>query len=220
MKSLDDMKSDFTSFKFSAKHLTQNDEIGAGEEHAGFRSVIDSVKGQDRKDERYILHKKVLPVALGIILLTLLATFLHFPNQLILAGFVLVYMGLVSILILFLRDYRNISNEAFDQTLMDYLVAKRKRLVNWKRIPVLYNVIYGLYIIGVLLIIIGNTTLASYLGSSFGNLIYMVGIISALIISGIVGEYRFRKRHQRMQEPIIERIDSLMTELRANGDLA
>ena len=103
---------------------------------------------------------------------------------------------------------------------MDYLVAKRKRLVNWNRIPVLYNVIYGLYIIGVLLIIIGNTPLAGYLGSSFGNLIYMVGIISALVVSGIVGEYRFRKRHQRMQEPIIERIDSLMTELRSNGDLA
>jgi hypothetical protein len=218
MKNLDDMKADFKGFKFARMNVMQKDKSGTEEENAGLRWVIDAVKLQDRADERYILNKKILPVALGIIVLTLLLAFLHIPNLLILAGFILVYAGLVSILILFLRDYRNISSETFDQALLDYLEAKRERLVKWKRIPVLYNVIYGFYIIGVLLIIIGNTPLAEFLAFPHAGLLYTLGIISALIISGVSGEYRFRKRHQSMHQPILERIDSLLTELRANGD--
>lgn len=215
---LDDMKADFKGFKFAQKNVMQRDKSETEEENAGLRSVMEAVKLQDRADERYILNKKILPVALGIITLTLLLAFLHIPNLLVLAGFVLVYAGLVSILIHFLCDYRNISNEVYDQTLMDYLETKRKRLTAWKRIPFLYNMIYGLYILGVLLIIIGNTRLASFLGASYSNLIYTVCIIAALVVSGIVGDYRFRRRHKIMHHPILKRIDSLINELRSNSE--
>jgi hypothetical protein len=56
-------------------------------------------------------------------------------------------------------------------------------------------------------------------GTSYGNLKYTVGIISALKIPGIIGEFRFRKRHQRLHHPIIKRIDRLITELRSDGDI-
>lgn len=219
MKSLDDMKTDFKHFKFTRKQTMQGDSSGAAEEYAGLRTVMDSVKKLDRSDQRYILNKKILPVALGIVILTLLLTFLQIPNLIVLTGFFLVYAGLVSILILFLRDYRNIINETFDQTLRDYLESKRKRLVQWNRIPVLYHMIYGFYVTGVLLIIMGSTPLADFLGTSHGHLIYALGIIAALVASGMVGEFRFRKRHQKMHRPILERIDSLLSELRSNGDL-
>jgi hypothetical protein len=219
MKNLDDLKTEFKSFKFKDEHMIGKHMKETGEEHDVLRSIIASVKDQDRIDERYILYRKILPVALGIVFLTLLVAFYNINNKLILSGFVMVYIGLLSILILFLRDYRNISNETFDQTLLDYLEAKRKRLTTWKRIPVLYHLIYGCYIVGVLLIIMGNTRMAGLLGTSFGNLIFTGSILSALIISGLTGEYRFRKRHQQLHKPILERIGVLITELRTNGDI-
>ena len=218
MKNIDDLKAEFRNFRFADKPSMDKRMIEAGEEPAVIRSVIASVKDQDRQDERYILNRKIIPVALGIVFLTLLITLYSIPNNLIFLGLLMVSAGLVSILVLFLRDYHNISRDAFDQSLMEFLQTKRKRLTTWKRIPVLYNLIYGFYIVGVLLIIVGNTRMAGLLGTYLGNLIYTVSIISALIISGILGEFRFRKRHQRLHYPVIERIDSLLNELRSNGD--
>lgn len=220
MKNIDELKAEFRNFRFADKSSVDKGMIEAGEEPGAIRSVIASVKDQDRLDESYILNRKILPVALGIVFLTLLAALYTIPNKLIFVGFLMVYTGLVSILVLYLRDYRSISSEAFDQSLMEFLQTKRKRMTKWKRIPVLYNLIYGSYIVGVGLIIIGNTRVAGLLDTYHGNLIYTVSIISALIISGIIGECRFRKRHQRLHCPVIERIDSLLNELRSNGDLA
>jgi hypothetical protein len=107
-----------------------------------------------------------------------------------------------------------ISQDDFGLSIKDYFDNKRKRILRWRRIPVLYNIIYGFYIIGVLLLILGNTDIAMiFKGSKIGVIIYTSIIVGTLIISGIIGEIKHRKRFRREHQPLISDIKQLLIEL-------
>jgi hypothetical protein len=139
-------------------------------------------------------------------------------NIILFTGCVLIYGGLITVLILFFRDYRNISKEASGLSLHDYLGNKVRRLKSWKSNPKLYHFLYGIYIIGVLLIILGITNPVDVLKTTQNFIIYTVGIIISLIISGITGELTYRRSHKKKHQPLIDTISGLIAELKANGD--
>ena len=144
--------------------------------------------------------------------------FITVSNILLFTGCTMIYAGLIAVLVLFFRDYRNISKEASGLNLLNYLENKVRRLKSWKSNPKLYHFLYGIYIIGVLLIIIGNIKPIDILKTTQNFIIYTAGIIISLIISGIIGEILYRKRYIKKHQPLIDSISALISELKANGE--
>lgn len=209
MGTLDEYKSEYRNLK--NQPLATYPE---GEQYVFQDSLIRALKRQDHDDKSILLYKRILPISAGIVILTIVFILTHFPNNIILSGSIIVYIGLVSILILFLRDYMRISQDYFGLSIKDYFDKKRKRILRWRRIPVLYNIIYGFYILGVLLLILGNTDIAVvFKGSKIGVIIYTGIIAGTLIISGIIGEIKHRKRFNREHQPLISDIEQLLIEL-------
>lgn len=209
MGTLDEYKSEYRNLK--TQPLASFPE---GEQPVFQDSLLRALKRQDRADKSLLLYKRILPISVGILVLTIVFILTHFPNNIILSGSIIVYLGLVSILVLFLRDYMGISQDDFGLSIKDYFDNKRKRILRWRRIPVLYNIIYGFYIIGVLLLILGNTDIAMvFKGSKIGVIIYTSIIVGTLIISGIIGEIKHRKRFRREHQPLISDIKQLLIEL-------
>jgi glucan phosphoethanolaminetransferase (alkaline phosphatase superfamily) len=208
VKNIDEFKNDFKNMKASYKKskLMEN----------GYKNINDFlqlIKKQDRDDERYLIRKKIRPVFIGLIILTILFMFYRIPNIIMFAGCFIVYGGLVTILILFFRDYRNISKEPFDLTLYEYLENKQKRLRSWKSTPGLYNALFILFILGVTMMIIGNTSLVHDLKTTLNLIIYISANIAALIISWFVAENLYKKRHKKKHIPLIKSISELIADL-------
>ena len=209
METLDEYKSEFRNLK--TKPLPSSP---IGEQPQIQDSLLRALKRQERADKSLLLYKRILPVSAGVLILNIVFILTRFPNNIILAGSIIVYLGLVSILVLFLRDYMGISQENFGVSIKDYINKKRKRILRWRRIPVLYNIIYGFYIIGVLLLILGNTNIETvFKGSKVGMIIYTGIVVGALIISGIIGEIKHRKRFKKEHQPLISDLTQLLNEL-------
>lgn len=209
MGTLDEYKKEFKNLK--AKPLATFPD---GERPVFQESLLRALKSQDHADKSLLLYKRILPVSAGIFILTVVFILTQFPNYIILTGSIMVYFGLLSILVLFLRDYMGISQDDFGVSIKDYFNNKRKRILRWRRIPVLYNIIYGFYIIGVLLLILGNTDIERvFKDSKIGMIIYTCIIIFALIISGIIGEIKHRKRYMKEHQPLVSDITQLLIEL-------
>jgi uncharacterized membrane protein HdeD (DUF308 family) len=216
METLDDYKSEFMNLK--AKPLASSPD---GKQSVFQESLLRAVKRQDRADKSLLLYKRILPISAGIIILTLVFILTHFPNNIILTGSIIVYLGLLSILSLFLRDYIGISKDDFGESIRDYFDKKRKRIQRWRRIPVLYNIIYGFYIVGVLLIILGNTNIPEvFKDSKLGVIVFTSMIIGSFIVSGIIGEIKYRKRYMEEHQPLISEINRLLNELNDEEELS
>ena len=124
IKNIDEFKKDFKNMKASYKKskLMEN----------GYNNINDflqSIKKQDRDDERYLIRTKIRPAIIGIIILTILFMFYRIPNIVMFTGSFIVYGGLITLIILYFRDYRNISKESFDLSLYEYLQNKKKRRI-------------------------------------------------------------------------------------------
>jgi hypothetical protein len=212
-KNIDDFKNDFKNMKASDMETS----IFADKKES-FDSILKIIKAQDKDDERYLLRKRILPVLIGIIIFSIIMMFITVSNILLFTGCTMIYAGLIAVLVLFFRDYRNISKEASGLNLLNYLENKVRRLKSWKSNPKLYHFLYGIYIIGVLLIIIGNIKPIDILKTTQNFIIYTAGIIISLIISGIIGEILYRKRYIKKHQPLIDSISALISELKANGE--
>ena len=72
---------------------------------------VQQMKSQDRDDEKYILHNKMIPILIGLIPLTIILIINPIKTFVLLTGIFLIYSGLIYTLILVLMEYKNISKE-------------------------------------------------------------------------------------------------------------
>jgi hypothetical protein len=143
----------------------------------------------------------------------------HINHPLLLAGALLVFLSLLTILFLFSLDYRNISREKFDVSLVEFLKVKKERLLIWQSTPVLHTVIFAIFSIGLLMMILGNTQLVNRLRSTINILIYVGLNVAILAISWFIGEYKKRKRYRQQHKPLISDISMLIDALTNGKDI-
>ena len=177
------------------------------------KDFMRQVRKQDREDERYLVRKRLLPLLFGLLFLTFVIMISPIKNMILFWGILLVYAGLVAIGLFSFLDYKNISKEKFDMSLLTFLKQKEARLTSWKSTPLKYYFIYAFYVIGVMMMIVGNTNLIRNL-KTFQNIALFTGItLSIFILSWIIGEYFYRKRHKQMHQPLLKLIDELKSAL-------
>jgi hypothetical protein len=205
---IDDFKSDFIKMKIPDMKTIQ--QIDYGEDISNFLSII---KHQDKEDEKYLIRKKILPILSGIIILVILFLVIPIQNHVILFGSLMVFLGLMAILILFLRDYINISKETFGQSLRSYLQTKLSRLKSWQSTPKLYNVIFIFFVFGCCLMLLGNTGFISALNSTRNAVVFIVAYVCAFAISWALAEYNYRRRHKKQHDQLVREISDLLREL-------
>jgi len=175
--------------------------------------LIQRIKSQDQEDERYILKKKLLPLLIGLLFFTTVIMIAPIKNILLFTGCFLIFVGMIGAVIIYLLEYKNISKETFDLSLFEFLKQKEKRLKLWKIQPVRHHILYALYIVGVVMMILGNTGKIRILKTTQNIIIYIGVILIALCLSGIIGEYLYRKRHKNKHQPLLQIISDLKEEL-------
>jgi len=175
---------------------------------------IQKIRKQDREDERYLFKRKLLPILIGLFMLTIVFMITPIRNTVLFTGCFVVYAGLVTVLILLLLDYKNISKETFNLSLLEFLKQKEARLQSWKSTPVKYNIMFAIFIIGLLMMILGNTDLIRALETTQNVIIYIGVYLIVLFLSWIIGEYFYRKRHKKKHQPLLEMISELKEELK------
>jgi len=77
-----------------------------------------------------------------------------------------------------------------------------------------YNIMFAIYIIGLIMMILGNTDLVLTLESTQNILIYIGVNLIILCLSWILGEHFYRKRHKKKHQPLLEMISALKQELK------
>ena len=174
---------------------------------------IHKLRKQDREDERYILKKKLLPLLIGLLFFTVAIMIVPIRNIVLFTGCFLVFTGLVTAVILYLIEYKNISKETFDLSLLEFLKQKELRFKSWKSSPVSHNILFAIFIVGLMMMIFGNTRLIRDLKSTQNIAIYIGVHLIALFLSWIIGEYFYRKRHKRKHQPLLKMISKLTKEL-------
>ena len=98
---IEDVKNEFKKMRLPMMDISAAD----------FKNLEDFVlriRKQDRSDEKYILHNKMIPVLIGLFFITIIMIFNPIKNLLMLTGMFLIFSGLFSTFILLLRDFRNI----------------------------------------------------------------------------------------------------------------
>ena len=179
---------------------------------------IQTIRKQDRDDERYILKKKVLPLGIGLFLFTITIMIYPIRNVILLTGCIFVFVGLISTLILFILDYKNITRETFDFSLLTFLKHKQARFSSWKTTPARYNIAYAIFIVGLVMMIVGNTNVFLKDLKTTQNVIIFIGVyLFLLLISWAIGEYFYRKRHKEKHQPLLKVISELTQDLEENN---
>jgi uncharacterized membrane protein HdeD (DUF308 family) len=203
----ENLKTEFNKIKVPQMEVSLRDS----ENLANF---VQQIRKQDREDERYLFRKRLIPILMGIVCLTFVLMISPIKNIVLFWGYFLVYVGLVAVALLSFLDYKNISKEKFDMSLLIFLRQKEARLMSWKSTPLRYYYIYTFYVIGVMMMIVGNTSLLQNL-RTFQNIALFVGItLSVFILSWIIGEYFYRKRHKQMHQPLLNLINELKSDLK------
>lgn len=210
---IDDYKGDFKKMKIPDIKTIQ--KIQYGEDISNFINII---RHQDKEDEQFLLRKKILPVLLGIIILVVVFMIVPIKNPVILSGSLMVFLGLLAILILFIRDYRNISKETFGLNLKEYLQNKMVRLKSWRSTPKLHNIIFVFFAFGCCIMLLGNARFMASLNNTQNILLFITAYVLAFIVSWIIGEYRYRRRHKNHHMHLIKNISELLKELGGEGN--
>ena len=176
-----------------------------GEGPGRARAFLGLLKRQDREDERYVLRNRIIPIAVGIVLFGVLMAVNPIHNSVMLGGCLLIFFSLICALVLYLIDYMNISKESFDTSVYEFLVQKEKRLRYWRTTTYKYKVIIGLYLVGSVMITLGNTSvLRDFTTTQIA--VYLLTIIGILIVFWVIGEWSFRRRHRDKHEPLLAMI--------------
>ncbi len=203
---IDTFKNEFRQLR--AKHMDlPTTEISHIDE------LIEAIRRQDREDEHYILRKKVLPMAVGLALFTIVVMICPITNTILFTGCLLLFAGLASAMILYLLEYKDITKETFDLSLSAFLKHKQSRLSSWRTTPARYNVLYAVFILGVVMMIAGNTGLIKTLDTTENVMMYIGANLFLFLISWGIGEYFFRKRHHKEHKPLIRLLKELTQEI-------
>jgi hypothetical protein len=174
--------------------------------------LIRSLRKQEKEDQAFILKRRIVPLAAGIVIFTVILIFLPVRNPVMGAGCFLISASLLTALILCFIDYMDISKESYDSSVHDFLRQKEKRLRYWRTTPLRYHFIYICYVAGVVMISLGNSAMMSESGGVVIS-IYLGAVVFLLGLSWILGARRFRKRHREKHRPLLELIEELEQEL-------
>jgi uncharacterized membrane protein len=176
---------------------------------------VQKIKNQDKDDEKYLLHNKMIPVLIGIFFITIIMLINPVKTAPLLTGILLVFLGLFSTLILLFNDYRNISTESYDFSLLAYLQQKEERLQSWRSTPTKYQWTFAVFVTGLILMIVGNTGLIRTFSQEY-ILLFIAVYLIILLASWVIGEYFYRERHRRKHRPLLKTIVDLKEELSEN----
>lgn len=207
---IDKLKNEYKKMRVSKMDVSLNQIDSMGD-------FIQKIKKQDRDDEKYILHNKMVPLFIGLFFLTLILIIVPVNTFPLLTGVFLIYTGFISTLIFLLMDYREITKESYDLNLLGYLKQKEERLKSWHATPVKYYWTFTIFVLGLIIFILGNTGFIREFGS--GQVLLFIAIyLVLLIISWIGGEHFYRKRHRKKHQPLINSISELINELVVMND--
>jgi Na+/melibiose symporter-like transporter len=170
---------------------------------------IQLIKKQDKEDEKYILHNKIFPILFGLFSIIIIMLFNPIKEGFMLVGHFLIFLGFFSSLILLFMDYRNISKESYDFSLLAYLKQKRDRLKSWRLTSAKYYLTFIVFVTG---LIISNISLLRHFNPELGILLITV-YLALFAISWIIGEYFYRKRHRKKHQPLLKIISEQIEEL-------
>jgi len=186
--------------------------ITKGDQPGTLSSFVFALRRQDVEDERYIKLQKVLPLAIGIIVFSFLISLNPIRNLVMLGGSMLILLSLIATMVLFLLDCARISRERFDASVFEFLQQKESRLRRWRKTALKYNIMFGLYIIGIVLLTLGNdSTRREFTGVQIA--IPLATIVILLLFFWITGERRYRRRHQEKHVPLLSTLEEIRQEL-------
>lgn len=202
---IDKLKDEFkkkkvTEMDFSIKNVTD------------MKDFFQRINAQDREDEKYLLHNQVIPIIIGLFLITIIMLINPIKTFLLLLGMFLIFIGLVYTLILKILDYKDISRGSYDLSMFAYLKQKKERLKSWHSTPSKYKWTFTVFVSGVIFMVIGNTGPMQEFGIKT-TVIFIVVYLCLIIISWNVGEYFYKKRHRQKHEPLIKIISEQLKEL-------
>ena len=170
---------------------------------------VQLIKKQDKEDEKYVLHNKMIPVLFGLFSIIIIILFNPVKEVLMLTGHFLIFLGFFSTLILVFIDYRNISKESIDFSLLAYLKQKKDRLESWRLTSAKYYLTFIVFLTG---LILSNISLLKNYSFEF-SIFLLSSYLTILVIAWIIGEHFYRKRHKKKHQPIIKILSEQIEEL-------
>jgi len=199
---IDKLKKDYKKMRVPKMDVSINDITG-------MEDFIQKIKKQDKDDEKYILHNQMIPVFIGLFFITIIMLFNPIKTVFLLTGMLLIFLGLFSTLILLFRDYKNISQESYDLSLLAYLQQKNERLKSWRSTPAKYQLTFIVFVTGLILMNVGLWR--NFASENF--ILFLIVYLILLAAAWIIGEHFYRKRHRKKHYPLIKSISELLNEL-------
>ena len=175
-----------------------------------FNDFFQLIRKQDKEDEKYILHNKMIPTLLGLFSLIIIVLFNPVKTALLLTGFFLIFVGLFSMLILMFLEYKKISKESYDFSLLSYLKQKKERLESWRATSIKFYITFLIFVVGLMM---NNIYLLRHYSPEAG-ILWLTVYLALLVIAWIVGEYFYRKRHKKKHQPLIKFLSEQIEKLR------
>ena len=174
---------------------------------------FERIRQQDRKDEKFILSKRIIPVSIGLIGCAIVMIIVPIRAPLMFTGSFLMFLGMLLALILFFLDYRDISRETFNTSVAQFLKRKKKRLAYWRSTPLKHHLVLALFLIGWLMTNFGNEPFMRD-DKKLPFAIFVGLLLFIIILLNINSERLYRKRHKRQHEPLLKMIEDIQEELR------
>jgi hypothetical protein len=176
-----------------------------------FIAFVKSLRIQEGRDRRYLIFRKLLPVAVGVVIIIVLMGLFPSRLPLVSGGLILMGLGLLAALIFVMIEYVDISRENFDASVTEFLVSKEKRLKSWKRTPVKHHIAFGAFLSGYIMMNIGNS--GAFSASTRSMFAAVIGIcVLVMLLSWLIGEIHTRKRYNKYLAPLVLVIENLRKE--------
>jgi Na+/proline symporter len=207
---IDKLKHEFKKMKVPKMDVSINEVTNT-------EDFFQKIKNQDKDDEKYILHNRIIPIIVGLFLMIILMLINPIKSALLLTGMFLIFTGLIYTLILSFMEYKNISKESYDLSLFAYLKQKEARLKSWRSTPAKYKWTFTVFVSGLIFMIIGNTSLMRDFEPEY-IIMFIVVYLVLLVTFWIIGEYYYRKRHRQKHLPLIKFITEHLKELGDKGN--
>ncbi len=205
---IDDLKKEFQNVR-----APKMDTTSLSGKTASTADFFERLRRQERKDERFLLGKRIVPVLAGLVIFAAVVIAAPIRTPVMFGGTFLMFASLLAALVLFLKDYRDISRETFDTSVARFLREKEKRLSSWRSTPLLHSLVFAVFLIGWLLLNLGNRPFIRDAGS-LPFAIFIGLALLAIILININSERLYRRRHKEEHEPILEMIREIREALR------
>ena len=213
MMNTDDLKDELKKMRAPKMDFTlPSDRTGS------VSKFFEMLRNQERKDEKYLLKKRIIPLLAGLILFTIVLIINPVRNPVMFLGCLLIFSGMLITLILSIIDYKNISKETFDSSILDFLKEKKKRLVYWKSTHFKYKLLFTAFLLGLFMLNIGNKPFVRSFGD-FPFAVFLGLIFAVILISNVIGERAYQRRHRKEHGPIMNMISDLQEELKGEEEI-